>query len=193
MLFKNSIRFASLYAALFVFASIALAQGPVAGTDTTTSNLTMNATVASTLQLNISTHATGATVSGSTDTGIFAVDLGSVNGLGTGTPATNVAVVADATGALYSTYITLTPVFTGFGAETAAITVSNGLGDNQGMAREDGAVITAGSTVGATPLVVAPAAATNVAIARHVGLYVPRTETAGGINAVLVYTITMHL
>jgi hypothetical protein len=120
MTFSNPLRFTVLFAALFVFAGTAAAQGPVVNDNSTSSNLEMSATVQTAVQLNISTGTGGATVSGSNATGLFSIGFGNVNGLGLGTPSAGVTVVADGSGALYKTPINLTPVYSGFGAEKAA-------------------------------------------------------------------------
>lgn len=102
--------------AMFVFGCVeaTAAQGPVTNASTTTAELQMSANVETALQLNISTGSGGATVSGSNATVLFSVNFGSVNGFGIGTPAAGVSVVADGTGATYSTPINLTPVYSGF-------------------------------------------------------------------------------
>ena len=69
MLIKDFLRYLFVVAALVAFAGTAAAQGPVIDNNTTTSNLEMTATVQTAVQLNISTGAGGATVSGSTSTG----------------------------------------------------------------------------------------------------------------------------
>src|ERR1700752_1155321 len=86
MSIKTFLRYLVVLAALCVFAGTAAAQGPVFDNDTTTSNLEMTATVQTAVQLNISTGAGGATVSGSNATGLFSIAFGNVNGLGLGTP-----------------------------------------------------------------------------------------------------------
>jgi hypothetical protein len=82
MTFRSPLRFAVLLAALFAFGGAAYAQGPAINGSGTTSELEMSATVQTAVQLNISTGAGGATVSGSNSTGLFSVSFGNVNGLG---------------------------------------------------------------------------------------------------------------
>ena len=126
MSLKDFLRYALVVVALCVFAGTAAAQGPVLDNATTTSNLEMTATVQTAVQLNISTGAGGATVSGNSATGLFSIAFGNVNGLGLGTPTAGVTVVVDSSGALYKTPINLTPVYSGFDTETADITVEAG-------------------------------------------------------------------
>jgi hypothetical protein len=92
-------------------AGVAAAQGPAVDSNTTTSELAMSATVQTAVQLNISTGSGGATVSGSTATGLFSISFGNVNGLGVGTPGAGITVVVDGSGALYKTPINVTPLY----------------------------------------------------------------------------------
>jgi hypothetical protein len=193
MTFINSLRFAAFFTVLFACAGIAAAQGPVIDASSTTSELEMSATVQTAVQLNISTGAGGATVSGSNATGLFSVSFGNVNGLGLGTPAAGISVVADSSGALYKTPINLTPVYSGFTTETATIEVEQDAAGDTAMAREGNALINAGSTVSTTtPVTVASGGASGVAIERYVGMYAARTEAAGAKSATLIYTITVE-
>lgn len=173
---------------IFAFAGTASAQGPSA-TDTTTSNLEMTATVETTVQLNLA----GTAVTGSDSTGLFSIAFGSVNALGLGAPATGVTVTTNATGALYQSAITLTPVFTGFVAETADVTVHAGLSANQSLAREGLTLSDSGGTAptvtpGANIITDAANGSTNN---RVVGFYIPKTEVAGVKTATLIYTVTV--
>jgi len=193
MTFRSPLRFAILLAALFVFGGAAYAQGPAVGASTTTSELEMSATVQTAVQLNISTGSGGATVSGSNSTGLFSLSFGNVNGLGLGTPAAGVSVVADASGALYKTPINLTPVYSGFTTETATIEVEQDAAGDTALAREGNSSISSSSTVStSTPASVASGAASGVAIERYVGMYAARSEAAGAKSATLIYTITVE-
>jgi hypothetical protein len=193
MTFRSPLRFIGLLAALFAFAGAAHAQGPALDASTTTSELEMSATVQTAVQLNISTGAGGATVSGSNATGLFSVSFGNINGIGLGTPAAGVSVVADASGALYKTPINLTPVYSGFTTETATIEVEQDAAGDTALAREGNASISAASTVStSTPASVASGGASGVAIERYVGMYVSRSESAGAKSATLIYTITVE-
>ena len=70
--------------ALFVLSVTAAAQ------TATVPHLTVNATVANALQLNISSSVSGVIGTGTSND--FVVDLGNINALGIGTPATGVTV-----------------------------------------------------------------------------------------------------
>jgi hypothetical protein len=177
----------------FLITGTAAAQGPAVGTNTTTSELAMSATVETAVQLNISTGAGGATVAGSTSTGLFSISFGNVNGLGVGTPAAGITVVADGSGALYKTPINLTPIYSGFNTETATITVLQDAAGDTALAREGDSNISSGSTVSTTtPGSVSTGSANGIALERFVGLYVSRTEAAGAKTATLIYTITVE-
>lgn len=194
MKLTNSLRFAAFSTLVFACAGVAAAQGPVVNNSSTSSELEMSATVQTALQLNISTGAGGATVSGSNATGLYSVSFGSVNGLGLGTPAAGVTVVADGAGALYKTPINLTPVYSGFTTETASITVSQDAAGDTVLAREGDNSISSSSTVSTSvPAAVASGAASGVAIERQVGMYVGRNEAAGAKSATLIYDISMNL
>src|ERR1044071_781161 len=193
MKFNNHLRFTVLLAALLVFAGTAAAQsGPVIDVGTTNSQLEMSAEVQTALQLNISTGTGGATVSGDNATGLFTIDFGVVNGLGLGTPSAGVVVVADATGALYKTPINLTPVYSGFAGETAAVTVIGGASGDEDLALEGSSSISSASTVTGSHGAFS-GAASGSANERFVGFYIPRSEVAGDKTATLIYTVTMNL
>lgn len=193
MLVKDFLRYLFVVAALVAFAGTAAAQGPVIDNNTTTSNLEMTATVQTAVQLNISTGAGGATVSGSTSTGLFSIAFGNVNGLGLGTPAAGVTVTVDSSGALYKTPINLTPIYSGFDTETADITVEAGTSGDEDLAREGSSSISSSSTVSATPVSAISNAASGSNNERYVGFYIPRTEATGAKTATLIYTITVQL
>jgi hypothetical protein len=190
---KKIVRYSFILAALSVFAGTAAAQGPVFDNNTTTANLEMTATVQTAVQLNISTGAGGATVSGSNSTGLFSISFGNINGLGVGnTQNANIAVVADGSGALYKTPINLTPVYSGFTDETADITVEAGVSGDEGLVREGNSSISSDSTVSTTPVGVISNAASDSNNTRYVGFYIPRSESAGAKTATLIYTITVQ-
>lgn len=193
MTFRSPLRFAFALAALFVFGGAAYAQGPVVDASTTTSELEMSATVQTAMQLNISTGSGGATVSGSNATGLFSLSFGNINGLGLGTPAAGVSVVADASGALYKTPVNLTPVYSGFTTETATIEVEQDAAGDTSLAREGNSSISSSSTVStSTPASVTSGGASGVAVERYVGMYAARSEAAGAKSATLIYTITVE-
>lgn len=193
MNFNKLLRSAVLPTFILACAGVAAAQGPAVGSATTTSELEMSATVQTAVQLNISTGSGGATVSGSNSTGLFSVSFGNVNGLGIGTPAAGVSVVADASGALYKTPVNLTPIYSGFTTETATIEIEQDAAGDTALAREGNSSISSASTVStSTPTSVASGAASGVAVERYVGMYVSRSESAGAKSATLIYTITVE-
>jgi hypothetical protein len=193
MKLKNLLRLAAFPVIISACAAIAVAQGPTSNSATTTSELEMTANVQTAVQLNISQGTGGATVNGSNATGLYSVDFGNVNGLGLGSPASGVTVVADSTGALYKTPINLTPVYSGFTTETATISVEQDPSGDTQLAREGSSSISPSSTVSdSTPATVATGGASGTAIERFVGLYVSRTEPAGAKSATLIYTVTVE-
>lgn len=188
MNFTNLLRSAVFSILVLAFAGIASAQGPVIGS-TTFSELEMSANVQTAVQLNISQGTGGATVSGTDSSGLYSIDFGDINGLGLGSPVAGVTVAPDSLGALYTTPINLTPVYSGFTTETATIEIELDAADNAAMAREDDSDISASSTV--IPAEVATGAVSGVAIERYVGMYVSRLEAAGPKSATLIYTVTV--
>lgn len=192
MTFRSPLSLALLLAALFAFCGSAYAQGPVTNASSTSSELELTATVQTAVQLNISTVLGGATVSGSTSTGLFAINFGNVNGLGVGSVASGVTVVADSSGALYKTPISLSPVYSGFTDETASIEVEQDAAGDTQVAREGNSSISASSTVStSTPASVATGKASGSSVERYVGIYVARAEAAGAKSATLIYTVTV--
>jgi len=185
-------RFTVLATCLLTFAGIASAQGPVTGSNTTSAELEMTANVQTAVQLNISGDPGDLPVGGSTATGLFNVSFGNVNGFGTGTPAPGVVVAPDANGALYSSMILVTPVYSGFATETADITVEAGTSGDEALAREDDVNISASSTVSTTPATVITGSASGFDNERYVGFYIPRAEAAGAKTATLIYTVTVQ-
>jgi hypothetical protein len=148
----------------------------------------------SSVQLNISMGAGGATVSGSNATGLFSINFGNVNGLGLGTPAAGVSVVADASGALYKTPINLTTIYSNFSiTDRATIEVEQGVAGDTQIAREGNSSISSASTVSPTmQALVASGITSGTVIQRYVGMYVSRTEAAGAKSVTLIYTITVE-
>jgi hypothetical protein len=168
--------------ALFAFAGTAAAQS------STVPRLTMNTTVVTAMRLEISSAVGGVVGTGTASD--FVVNLGSVNALGIGSPATGVTVTATpglgAAGfAIYTTPIVLTPIFSGFTAANMALTV--GGGTNDAIAVEGDSHLLA--TVAAARVVAS--SASDVANERHVGFKINKTEAAGPRNAAFLYTITV--
>lgn len=191
MRIRRYLSYQTILLALLALAGTAAAQGPSV-TTTTTSNLEMSATVETAVQLNMSTGSGGATLSGSNATGLFSIAFGNVNGLGAGTPATGITVVADSTGALYKTPINLTPVYTGFAVSgTAHVTVDKGSSGDEALAREGNSSISSASTVITSHSCFA-SAASGSDNERWVGFYIPRNTLAGAKTATLIYTIIIE-
>jgi hypothetical protein len=198
MNYIKQLRYGFLLTALFVCAGTASAQGPVNNASTTTSHLAVTATFQSALQLDITTAVgTGVTIGGSA--GIYTLDLGNVNGLGIGTPATHVTRTAVSGGFTYTTPIVLTPSFSGFAGSAAAITVGQNASDGaiakfaarEGAAADSVAVLPAV----ASSRVVHATAANGTPFDRFIGVFVGTANDADAIAGVrtmnLVYTITM--
>jgi hypothetical protein len=185
MSIKKFLSCSSVILALFVFAGTAAAQ------TATVPHLTVNATVANALRLDISSSVGGVTGTGTSSD--FVVDLGNINALGIGPPATGVTVSvtagAGAAGfAIYTTPIVLTPVFSGFGAGTAniALTIGGGANDATAVEGDSNALATL-----AAARVVVPSSLSDVANTRHVGFKISKTEANGPRTAIFLYTITM--
>lgn len=181
--------------ALFLgLASIAASAqtGPVIDASSTSSELEMSANVQTSLQLNISTGTGGATVSGNNATGLFNVSLGDVNGLGNGIPKTGVTAVPNSTGAVYSTPINLTPVYSGFGTETASVSVTAGASGDEDIALEGGAANTM-TGISNTPRGAFSGAASGSSNERVVGFYIDRVEPTGLKTATFIYTVSILL
>jgi hypothetical protein len=168
--------------AMFAFAGTAAAQSG------TVPRLTMNATAESAMRLEISN---GGTATSSGTASDFVVEIGNINALGIGAPATGVTKTvtsgAGAAGyAIYTAPIVLTPVFSGF--TTAAIGLSVGGGDNDATAVEGSSAATA--SVAAARVVVA-SSLSDVGNTRHVGFKIDKTEANGVREAMLLFTITV--
>jgi hypothetical protein len=184
MSLKKCLSYSSLMLALFAVA------GTISAQTATVPHLTVNATVANALRLDISSSGSGVIGTGAAND--FVVDLGDVNALGVGTPAPGVTVSvtpgAGAAGfAVYTTPIVLTPVFSGF-AGTATIALTIGGGANDATAVEGSSNATA--TLAAARVVVV-GSASDVPNVRHVGFKISKTEASGPRTAIFLYTITM--
>jgi hypothetical protein len=199
MKFNSTLRLLVLITAVLAFAGVASAQGIVYDSGSTYSNLAMTATVQTALNLEISTHASGATVSGTEGSGSYALNFGNVNGLGLGTPSTNVTKTAVSGGFLYTTPITLTPSFSGFAETTATIKVHQPAADGAAavaMAREGSTDEIDAGTLPATATSFTTAASNGTAITRYVGVKVLNgnagaTYEAGLRTMNLIYTISV--
>lgn len=151
-----------------------------------TNTLTMSAAVESSVKLNISNNA-GVVFGGADEA--WTVNLGSVSGLGLGTPATGVSKAAVTGGYNYSTAINVTPVYSGFGTRTATVSVS-ATGTNASIAGEG--ATTAGMVLTPTAVSVSAIATSDQAFPRVVGFYVAQKEVAGAKTATLTYTVTIN-
>lgn len=203
MSIKKYLSYSTVVLALFVFAGTAAAQGTVYNTASTTSTLTMTATVETALNLEISAHGSGAAVTGTAGSGVYGLNFGPVNGLGLGTPTANVTKTPATGGFLYTTPIVLTASYSGFTGEAASIKVHQPAADGAAsvdMAREGGP--TAAIESGTLPASAVTATAFNAAvtngqaITRYVGVLVRNanagaTDEAGTRTMNLVYTISV--
>ena len=201
MSFKNTLLLALL--GLFAFAGTAAAQvGPQRNGLTSDSQLNLTANAQNALQLDISTAAGGATVTGATgnaSTGVFSLDFGNVDGLGLGAGAAGVSVAIQAGGALYTTPISLTPRYSGHVNNTATITVlldgaaGNAMGRTATREGAAAATVIAPSTV--VPASITTTATSGTAVTRYVGYFISNANGGAAVNGVLnsrlVYEITI--
>jgi hypothetical protein len=199
MIFNSPVRLLVLVASVFAFAGMAAAQGTVYDASTTFSNLAVTATVQTALNLEISSATAGVSIGGTAGSGAFTLDFGNVNGLGLGTPATNVTRTAVTGGFLYTTPIKLTPNFSGFAPATATIMVNQPAADGAAAvaaAREGSSAAIDGGTVPAAATSITAAATNGTPITRYVGVKVLNgnagaTFEAGVRTINLVYTISV--
>ena len=197
MTVTSPFRLVGLLVALFAFAGIAAAQGPVNDAAVTTSNLAVSATFQSALQLDIATATAGSTVGGAS--GVYTLAFGAVDGLGLNAPGTNITKTSVTGGFMYTTPIKLTPSFSGFAGATATITVGQDAADDaasKSAAREGAAAVSVAVLPAVASATLVTAAATNgTSFDRYIGVFVPNGN--GGVNMAgarsmnLVYTITV--
>jgi hypothetical protein len=203
MSFKNTLPLLLALLGLFTVAGTAAAQvGPVRNGLTSDSYLNLSANAQNALQLDISTAAGGATVTGATgnaSTGVFSLDFGNVNGLGIGAPSAGVTVAVQAGGALYTSPISLTPRYSGHVNATASISVllDGAAGDANGRAatREGAAAASVVAPSAVVPNIFTSAATNGVSVTRYVGYFVSNANGAGAVNGAmssrLIYEITI--
>jgi hypothetical protein len=198
MNFIKQLRYGFLLAALFLCAGTASAQGPVNGATTTTSNLAVSATLQSALELDITTATAGSNVGGSL--GVYTLGFGNVNGLGIGTPGSNITRTAvGTTGYMYTTPITLTPRFSGFAGATGTVTVGQNAADDaasKSAAREGAAAASVAVLPAVASATLISAAVTNgTSFDRYIGVFAPNANggvnIGGALSMNLVYTITV--
>ena len=203
MSFKNKLPLLLALLGLLTFAGTAAAQvGPVRNGLTSDSQLNLTANAQNALQLDISTAAGGATVTGATgnnSTGVFSLDFGNVNGLGIGTPSAGVSVAVAAGGATYTSPISLTPRYSGHVNNSASISVllDSAAGDAQGRAatREGAAAASVVAPSSVVPNIFTSTATNGTAVTRYVGYFVSNANGAsavtGAMSSRLVYEITI--
>lgn len=185
MTFKNFFSYALVAFAIFAFAGIASAQ--VSDAD---ASLSINATLETAITLEISDNTSG--VNGTGTPSAFIVNLGTIDGLGLGTPATGVSVSADSGGAVWTTPVDMTATFSGLSEdEDAVVTVVPGSVGDESLAVEGASAATV-SSVPALGTIVNSSAASGTAFQRHVGFAIPRTQEAGALGAQFIYTVTIE-
>jgi hypothetical protein len=206
-MFRQLIRSLPLLTIMLVaMGTSALAQadlGPQQGAAKTSSSsqLNLTATGQKSIQLDISTAASGATVVGNignTSTGIFSLDFGNVDGLGINSGNANVTVSVSSTGATYTTPITLTPHWSGFATATSSVSVlldatsGNALGR---AATREGASAATVAAPNSTATVFNATAASGAPLTRFVGMFISNANGAGAVTGSLtsrlVYQVTV--
>lgn len=187
MTIKNFLRFSLPIAALFAFAGIAAAQ-----TAATAPTLQMNANVVTAMSLTISqdTANSGATVN--SDANDFWVDLGDVNGLGTGSPSSGVSVAVSSSYATYTTPINLTPNFSGYSNNEKA-TIKR-LAGNSGdeMIAGEGSTAANISSLPTTATTILSTLADGSLNTRYVGFHIDHGHQTGAVAATVIYSITVQ-
>lgn len=186
MTIKNCLRFTLPLVALFAFAGIAAAQGGTA----TAPTLQMNANVVTAMSLTISTDTVNSGATVNSDANDYWVNLGDVNGLGTGSPAAGVSVAVSSTYATYTTPINLTPNFSGFSNNEKA-TIKR-------LAGNSGYEMIAGEGDSAANLSALPSSATTILSGladgslntRYVGFNIDHGHQGGQVAATVIYSIT---
>jgi hypothetical protein len=155
------------------------------------------------LQIDISTAAGGATVNGQTglhSTGFFDVDFGNLNGLGIGTRPAGLSVQRQTGGALYTTPILVTPVWTCTGGCPTGGTVTVKLDSTYGTSAgrnnvREGASAGSTSALTTTERTITTTAANNVPLTRYIGLFVSNANGGGRVNGSMavrvIYTISI--
>lgn len=205
MSFNHSLRCLLVVAALLVFAGSVAAQsdlGPQKNSTSSSSQLNLTANAQTALQLDISTASGGATVvgaTGNTSTGVFSLDFGDVNGLGLGAPATGVSVSVGASGATYTTPVSLTPRYSGFSTSSASVSVlldgTAGNAAGRSATREGAAAGSVAAPSTTVPNIFTSSASNGTAITRYVGVFVSNANGGSAVNGSLssrlIYQITV--
>jgi hypothetical protein len=112
-----------------------------------------------------------------------------------------VSVSTNASGATYTTPITVTPTFSGFASSTATVKVyqdSSTSSDSQGAAREGssaGGVASVPAAAGSATTVSA-SAASGAGLTRYVGVFVSNAngggKVVGSLAPTFIYTVTVN-
>ena len=203
MSLKNKLPFLLALIGLFMIAGAASAQvGPVRNGLTSQSQLNLSANAQNALQLDITTAAGGATVTGATgnsSTGVFSLDFGNVNGLGIGTPSAGVSVAISGSGATYTSPVSLTPRYSGHVNNTASISVllDGTAGDANGRAatREGAAAASVVAPSAVVPNIFTSTATNGTAVTRYVGYFISNANGGAAVNGAMssriVYEITI--
>lgn len=206
-MFRQVIRSFPLFTIMLVaMGASAFAQtdlGPQQGATRTSSSsqLNLTATGQKSIQLDISTAASGATVTGNTgntSTGVFSLDFGNVDGLGINSGNTNVSVSVSSTGATYTTPITLTPRWSGFASTTGSVSVlldaTSGTALGRAATREGASAATVAAP-SATATTFSATAASGTPLTRFVGMFISNANGAsavtGTLTSRLVYQVTV--
>lgn len=199
-LFSSSLRRLSALAFVLAFAATGLAQS---GT-TTTGNVYVNATIATSAYVDVDAAAGGLATSSHDPGGDGTTfDFGTLDAYGFGGAPTGVSINRQAGGTLFSTPYKITPHFSGFDSQTASLKIEQ----SDGNSSEDMAVIREGATaqtVGSVPVSGAGSnftttAQSGTAITRYLGIYVANGNGSGNTGAsagarhpVLVVTLTVE-
>lgn len=191
---------------MIVAAGVAIAQAPIdRGPQsgllalTSSSELDVTATINNAIQIDIDTAPGGATVTGNTgatSTGQFAVNLGTLNGLGLGSTAAGVTATEQTGGVLYSTPVRLTPRFSGLINNSATVTVrldAVNFSNAAGIATiREGADVAGAIAVTPVSVPVTTSAQNGTSFNRTIGMFVPNGGSAvvnGTIQARVVYQV----
>lgn len=184
MSFRIPVRLFALLAALFVTSGICMAQGPVNGSNNTTSEVELQGTVETALRLDID---------GDTD-GSLSFDFGNMDGLGLNAAGAGFSKSTDSNGTLYykNSPIALSPKFSGFASGSTATITVYASGTHASAARMGTGSVSSGDTVssdsGAQTAIasgLAHASTTN----RYIGVYVSRSTTAAALDSTLIFKV----
>jgi hypothetical protein len=153
------------------------------------------------LQVDVSTAAGGATVSGQTgllSTGVFDVNFGNVNGLGIGTRPAGVSIIRGAGGTLYTTPITITPTWTCVltcpsGTITMWLDAAQGTSAGRAAVREGASPGSAIAVNASPPKTITTTASNNVPITRYVGLFVSNANGAGRVSGAMTVRVVYQI